>query len=70
MGMLVLTINEGGTLLIGTGPEMVAVTVLEQRTGGRVRLGIVAPHEVPVDRLEVRRAKEASAEVQMARKGR
>ena len=48
--MLVLTRKVGERIVIGNS---VMLTILESR-GGRVRLGIDAPHEVPVYRDEIR----------------
>ena len=53
--MLVLSRNLGETVTIG---DAITVTVLDVQ-GGRVRLGISSPHEVPVHREEVRRKIEA-----------
>jgi len=47
--MLLLSRKTGESIVIGSG---VTVTVLEVQ-GGRVRLGIVAPAEVPVHRQEI-----------------
>jgi carbon storage regulator len=47
--MLVLSRRQGETIVIGDG---ITVTVLAV-DGGRVKLGIVAPAEVPVHREEV-----------------
>jgi carbon storage regulator len=47
--MLVLSRKAGERVCIGNGVEMV---VLESK-GGRVRLGFVAPPEVPIHRHEV-----------------
>jgi carbon storage regulator len=48
--MLVLTRKVGERIVIGNS---IMVTVLESQ-GGRMRLGIDAPHEVPVYREEIR----------------
>ena len=48
--MLVLSIRPGQKLVIPA--ENITLTVLEIR-GGRVRLGISAPADTPVHRLEV-----------------
>jgi carbon storage regulator len=48
--MLVLSRKRGEGIAIGNG---ITVTVLAT-DGGRVKLGIVAPREVPVHREEVR----------------
>lgn len=54
--MLVLSRHVNESIQIG---DEVTVTVIEIR-GDKVRLGIVAPTEVAVDRTEVRIAKEHS----------
>ncbi len=61
--MLVLTRKRGEELIIG---DSIVITVVEIR-GDKVRLGIDAPHEIPVHRREVydaieRRAAQRSAE--------
>jgi carbon storage regulator len=48
--MLVLTRKVGERIVIGNS---ILVTILETH-GGRIRLGIDAPHEVPVYREEIR----------------
>jgi carbon storage regulator len=53
--MLILTRKVGQTLCVG---EEITVTVLRAK-GYRVRLGIVAPPNVRVDREEIRRLKQA-----------
>jgi carbon storage regulator len=52
--MLVLSRKRGEALVIGNG---ISVTVLEVR-GSQVKLGFVAPAEVPIHRKEVQRATE------------
>ena len=52
--MLVLSRKVGERIVIGNGVEVVVVEI--QR--GKVRLGIVAPNTVAVDRAEVRNRKE------------
>jgi len=47
--MLLLSRKTGESIIIGSG---VTVTVLEVQ-GGRVKLGIAAPAEVPVHRKEI-----------------
>ena len=54
LSMLVLTREKGQKLLIGDG---IVITVLQFR-GDRVRLGIEAPKDMPVDREEVRKSKD------------
>jgi carbon storage regulator len=51
--MLSLTRGVGETILVG---EDIVITVLSVR-GDKVRLGIKAPREVAIDRLEVAAAK-------------
>lgn len=53
--MLVLQRKVGERICIG---EDITVTVVDVR-GGRVRLGLVAPASVHIDRAEIREAKEA-----------
>lgn len=52
--MLVLARERDEEILIG---DSIRLVVIEIR-GDKVRLGIEAPRDVPVDRREVRRAKE------------
>lgn len=47
--MLVLSRHRGESIIIGDG---IVITIVEIR-GDKVRLGIVAPKEVPVHRQEV-----------------
>lgn len=56
MGYLILTRRVGETLVIG---ENVQVTVLGSK-GNHVRLGVVAPRDVEVDRQEIRERKRAN----------
>lgn len=49
--MLVLTRKEMESIEIGGG---ITVTILENKNG-RVKLGIVAPRDVPVNRTETQR---------------
>ena len=64
--MLVLTREVGQTIVIGNN---VRVTILQMK-GDQARIGIDAPREVPVHRLEVfeelRRANEAAASASQA----
>ena len=64
--MLVLTREVGQTIVIGNN---VRVTILQMK-GEQARIGIDAPREVPVHRLEVfeelRRANEAAASASQA----
>ena len=55
--MLILARQRGESIVIGAD---VTITVVDIR-GDKVRLGIEAPRAVSVDRLEVRRAKDAGA---------
>jgi carbon storage regulator len=48
--MLVLTRRVGEEIVIGDNIRLTVVAL----KGDRVRLGIQAPHSVPVDRLEIR----------------
>lgn len=52
--MLVLSRYEDESIVIG---DDIVVTVVEIR-GGKVRLGIEAPRDVPVDRIEARERKD------------
>jgi carbon storage regulator len=56
--MLVLTRRLGETIIIGDSIR-VTVTLIE---GMRVRIGVVAPPEVRIDREEVRRARQPGTE--------
>ena len=56
--MLVLQRKVGEEIEIGDG---IRVVVLEFRGGNKVRLGVVAPADVIVDRREVGEAKRAEA---------
>ena len=56
--MLVLTRKLNQRIVIGSGPNAVTVTVCRVNTDGSVRLGVIAPTEIPVDREEIRFAKE------------
>ncbi|MBO9834701.1 carbon storage regulator CsrA [Xanthomonas phaseoli] len=47
--MLILTRRDGGSLYIG---DAVTVTVLGVK-GNQIRIGITAPHNVPVHREEI-----------------
>lgn len=50
--MLVLSRKKNESIVIGEGPSAVTVTVVEIK-GDKVRLGIVAPRDVPVHRQEI-----------------
>lgn len=52
--MLVLTRREGEKIKIG---EMVTITLVKVVGTDRVRIGIEAPDDVPVDRLEIAESK-------------
>jgi len=56
--MLALSRKVGEIVDIGEGYHHVEVVVFEIR-GDTVHLGIRAPQEIPIDRREVRRRKEA-----------
>ena len=53
--MLVLTRKVGETIVIGTTVRLTVVRIV----GDKVRLGIAAPADVPVDRQEVHALKQA-----------
>ena len=55
--MLILSRMQGEEIVIG---EDVVVKVIDISRSGRVRLGIEAPRDVEVDRMEVREKKESS----------
>jgi carbon storage regulator len=57
--MLVLSRRVNGRILIGDDIE---ITVVEIR-GDKIRLGIVAPKSIAVDREEVRKSKVASGQL-------
>lgn len=50
--MLVLSRRKNESIVIGDGDTTIRVTVVEVR-GDKVRLGIAAPEEIPVHRLEI-----------------
>lgn len=50
--MLVLSRMKNEAIMIGSGDKLVKIVVVEIR-GDKVRLGIEAPVEIPVHRLEV-----------------
>lgn len=52
--MLVLTRREGEKIKVG---EMITITVVRVVGTDKVRIGIEAPHDVPIDRLEIAEAK-------------
>lgn len=54
--MLVLSRKKGEEIKIGSGIRVVVVAVL----GGKVRLGVIAPKDVVVDRHEIAEAKRLS----------
>ena len=56
--MLILVRKTNESIIIG---ESTVVTVLGVDSHGRVKLGIDAPKDVPVDRSEIRLQKEASS---------
>ena len=53
--MLVLTREIGETVIIG---DSIRVTILDVREGRKVRVGIEAPQNIAVDRLEIRERKD------------
>lgn len=53
--MLVLSRQLNEDLVFGEGPKAVRVRIVDIR-GGKVRLGVIAPADVRVDRAEVREA--------------
>ena len=53
--MLVLTRKVGETIVIGTTVRLTVVRIV----GDKVRLGIAAPGDVPVDRQEIHAIKQA-----------
>lgn len=50
--MLVLSRKKNESIVIGDGDTTVRVTIVEVR-GDKVRLGIAAPEEIPIHRLEI-----------------
>ena len=50
--MLILSRHKNESIIIGTPPNQIIITVAEIR-GDRVRIGINAPQEIPVHRQEV-----------------
>ena len=58
--MLVLSRKPNESIIIGEPPNQIVVKILEIR-GDRVRIGIAAPQNVPVDRAEVRDRSDYSA---------
>lgn len=50
--MLVLSRQRDESIVIGTGDDMVVVTIVDIR-GEKVRLGISAPPTIPVHRKEI-----------------
>jgi carbon storage regulator len=56
--MLVLTRKVGERIVIGGAVSVTVVAVV----GGKVRLGVTAPNEVPVDREEIHALKRAQRE--------
>ena len=55
--MLVLSRNENEQIIIG---ENVVITIVRVR-GDKVRIGIEAPRDMPVNRMEVHKAKSKGA---------
>lgn len=50
--MLVLSRQKDESIVIGDGDQKIVITVVDVR-GGKVRLGIEAPREIPVHREEI-----------------
>lgn len=50
--MLVLTRKLGERIVIGSGPNTITVVVVDI-DGGKIRLGIEAPRDVPIYRQEL-----------------
>jgi len=61
--MLILSRHVDESIVIGSGPDKITVTVVEV-WGNRVRLGLEAPKHIPIDRAEIRKRKEAGLEPQ------
>lgn len=55
--MLVLERKTGEGIVIGDGPDKVYVSI-SKSNDGKVKLGIVAPKHIAVDRIEVRAKKD------------
>lgn len=60
--MLMLTRKQGEKIVVGMAGE-VLVTIVEIR-GDRVRVGVEAPKDIPVDRLEVYQAKRRNEQLE------
>mgnify|MGYP002631328341 CR=1 FL=1 len=50
--MLVLSRKRHEQIILGNGPDAIVITVVDIR-GDKVRIGVEAPKELPVHRLEV-----------------
>lgn len=59
--MLILDRAIGDDIVINDGDRLITVRLLEIKGWNKIRLGIVAPREVSIDRGEVRQAKERDA---------
>lgn len=59
--MLVLSRMKDEVIVIGKGAEEIRITLVDLR-GDKARIGVTAPKSVPVDREEVRRAKDAQVQ--------
>lgn len=62
--MLVLSRKQGQVIMVGD----IAITIV-RIDSDRVRVGITAPPEVAVDRLEVREAKQRETAIQQQEQG-
>lgn len=50
--MLVLSRSQNQKIIIGSGENIISVSILEVR-GNQVKIGIEAPKEIPVHRQEI-----------------
>lgn len=64
--MLVLSRQLNEDLVFGEGPKAVRVRIVDIRRG-KVRLGVIAPDDVRVDRAEVRERREADCHANRTR---
>lgn len=51
--MLVLSRYIGESIIIGTGPNKVRIVIVDIPCSNKVRIGIEAPKDMPIDRLEI-----------------
>lgn len=56
--MLVLERFDGDEIVIGRGPRQIRVVIVGAPQGVGIRVGIDAPKDIEVDRLEVRERKD------------